>query len=147
MFSLGFGEILVICVILILVVGPERLPAVMKGVGKTMRTVREASREIRSTVGLDELMRDDPPRPVYRPPPPATVARIEPLASAPSLTDANAAPAPDAQITLSAETAVAPSPATDDPAAAGLAPAPASDAAPAPASATPPTHPDDKAGA
>lgn len=79
MFSLGFGEILVICVILIIVVGPERLPTVMKGVGKTMRTVREASREIRSTVGLDELMRDDPPRPVYRPPPSATVARAQPL--------------------------------------------------------------------
>jgi sec-independent protein translocase protein TatB len=87
MFSLGFGEILIICVILIIVVGPERLPTVMKGVGKTMRTVREASREIRTTVGLDELMRDDPPRPVYRPPPPATVARAQPL---PATTDPNA---------------------------------------------------------
>jgi sec-independent protein translocase protein TatB len=131
MFSLGFGEILVICVILILVVGPERLPAVMKGVGKTMRTVREASREIRTTVGLDELMRDDPPRPIYRPPPPATVARVEPLpasteasapaasapaASAPAanVTEANAAPASGAQpppAALAAGTAVADVPA------------------------------------
>jgi sec-independent protein translocase protein TatB len=150
MFSLGFGEILVICVILILVVGPERLPTVMKGVGKTMRTVREASREIRSTVGLDELMRDDPPRPMYRPPPPATVARIEPpvVAPVPSLTDANSAPAANGPITLSAETAVSPSPATNDPAATAVAPAPAPAPAgvPTPASPTPPTDPD-KAGA
>src|SRR5262245_8155723 len=100
MFSLGFGEILVICVILIIVVGPERLPNVMRGVGKTMRTVREASREIRTTVGLDELMRDDPPRPVYRPPPPATIARAQPLPAstetAPAAADSPAAvPADD----------------------------------------------------
>lgn len=133
MFSLGFGEILVICVILILVVGPERLPTVMKGVGKTMRTVREASREIRTTVGLDELMRDDPPRPYYRPPPPATVARAEPL---PADTDANAVPAPPVpeQAAGTAVTAV-----------------PAAQNAEAPAAATSPTpssDPDkDKAGA
>ena len=148
MFSLGFGEILVICVILILVVGPERLPAVMKGVGKTMRTVREASREIRTTVGLDELMRDDPPRPVYRPPPPATVARIEPLPasttsdsttpdSTPNSTEANAAPPPAAdppQLAQPVATAVASNTAG------------ALEPAPAPASpATPSTGPD-KAG-
>jgi sec-independent protein translocase protein TatB len=76
MFNLGFGEILVICVVLIIVVGPERLPAVMKNVGKAMRTVRQASREIQSTVGLDELWNEDvlaPPRP--RVPPPSTVSR------------------------------------------------------------------------
>ena len=78
MFNLGFGEILVICVVLIIVVGPERLPAVMKNVGKTLRTVRQASREIQNTVGLDELWREDvlntpPPRP--RMPPPATLSR------------------------------------------------------------------------
>lgn len=120
MFSLGFGEILVICVILIIVVGPERLPTVMKGVGKTMRTVREASREIRTTVGLDELMRDDPPRPIYRPPPPATVARTQPLpapstpAALPATDDRPAANAPpvavpaDPPVAPAAETAVPP---------------------------------------
>ena len=59
MFSLGFGEILIICVILIVVVGPERLPTMMKGVGKTMRTVRQASRDMRTTIGIDEMMRED----------------------------------------------------------------------------------------
>ena len=134
MFSLGFGEILVICVILILVVGPERLPAVMKGVGKTMRTVREASREIRTTVGLDELMRDDPPRPYYRPPPPATIARAEPL---PADTEANAAPTAAPASEPEAGTAVTAVPTAQ------TAEAPAAPTSPAPS-----TDPDkDKAGA
>jgi len=83
MFNLGFGEILVICVILIVVVGPERLPTLMKNVGKGMRTVREATREIRSTIGIDELMQEDVlrPAPPKRPPPAATVSRA-PVAQA-----------------------------------------------------------------
>lgn len=89
MFNFGFGEILVICVILIVVVGPERLPALMKNVGKGMRTVRQASRDIRATVGIDELMREDvlAPPPPRRPAPTATVSRAlptpAPLASDP----------------------------------------------------------------
>jgi len=89
MFNLGFGEILVICVILIVVVGPERLPTLMKNVGKGMRTVREATREIRTTIGIDELMHEDvlQPAPPVRQPPAATVSRAavaqaQPLAQA-----------------------------------------------------------------
>ena len=86
MFSLGFGEIVIICLILIVVVGPERLPSVMKNVGKTMRTVRQASRDLRETVGLDELMREDVlrPMPPVRRPPPATISRTDDAAAAPS---------------------------------------------------------------
>jgi sec-independent protein translocase protein TatB len=76
--SLGFGEILVICIVLIIVVGPERLPSLMKNVGKAVRTVRAASREIQATVGLDEILREDvlytPPEPPS-PPPAATISR------------------------------------------------------------------------
>lgn len=67
MFNLGIGEIALIAVVLIIVVGPERLPTLMRTVGKSLRTLRQASRDIRTTVGLDELMREDvlrtPPRP------------------------------------------------------------------------------------
>jgi sec-independent protein translocase protein TatB len=104
--SLGFQEILVICVILIVVVGPEKLPAMMKGVGKALRTMREASREIRTTVGIDEMLREDvlrPPPPRPRPVPSATVARAAslptgdaPVTSAPAANPqiANAPPSP-----------------------------------------------------
>jgi Tat protein translocase TatB subunit len=124
MFNLGFGEILVICVVLIIVVGPERLPAVMKNVGKTLRTVRQASREIQTSVGLDELWREDvlaplPPRP--RVPPPATVSRApETPALPPAVAETPAPPAPDSA-------AIAP------PDSAAIAP-PAAAPAPAPAS-------------
>ena len=79
--SIGVGELAVICVVLILAVGPERLPTMMKTLGKTMRTLRQASRDIRSATGIDELMRDDgfdthvPPRKYQQPPGPATVSR------------------------------------------------------------------------
>jgi sec-independent protein translocase protein TatB len=82
MFNLGFGEILVICVVLIIVVGPERLPSLMKTVGKAVRTVRQASREIQSTVGLDEILREDVLNPLPMrapmPPPAATISRDAP---------------------------------------------------------------------
>ena len=98
MFSLGFGEIVIICLILIVVVGPERLPSVMKNVGKTMRTVRQASRDLRETVGLDELMREDVlrPMPPVRRPPPATISRTDdaapPAPASDSAGTANASP-------------------------------------------------------
>jgi sec-independent protein translocase protein TatB len=76
MFNLGFGEILIICAVLIIVVGPERLPTLMKTVGKTLRTVRQASQEIKATVGLDELMREDITRPLPPPKP-----RLAPVAT------------------------------------------------------------------
>ncbi len=67
MFNIGFGEFLVIAIVLIIVVGPDRLPALMRTVGKTIRGVRQASHDLRTSVGLDELMHQDllrqPPRP------------------------------------------------------------------------------------
>jgi len=86
MFNLGFGEILIICAVLIIVVGPDRLPTLMKTVGKTLRTVRQASQEIKATVGLDELMREDITRPLPLPKP-----RLAPVATVSR--DGDAAPA------------------------------------------------------
>jgi len=84
MFNLGFGELAVIFIVLIIAVGPDRLPTMMKGLGKTIRTVRQASRDIRATVGIDELMREDVLQPLpRRPVPKAAIAR--PPASAASL--------------------------------------------------------------
>ena len=64
--SIGFGELAVICIVLIIAVGPQRLPSMMKTVGKTMRTLRQASRDLRESTGIDELLREDFD---YRPPP------------------------------------------------------------------------------
>jgi sec-independent protein translocase protein TatB len=85
MWNIGFGELAVICIVLIIAVGPERLPSMMKTVGKTVRTLRQASRDLRESTGIDELLREDfdyHPPPVRKPAPPVgpSVAReVEPV--------------------------------------------------------------------
>jgi sec-independent protein translocase protein TatB len=80
MFNIGFGELAIICIVLIIAVGPERLPSMMKTVGKTMRTLRQASRDLRESTGIDELLREDftyvpPPRPAPPPEGPPQISR------------------------------------------------------------------------
>jgi len=145
MFNLGFGELAVIFIVLIIAVGPDRLPTMMKGLGKTIRTVRQASRDIRATVGIDEMMREDVLQPLpRRPVPKAAIAR--PAANAASLpAPATAAPTenarpvdgPDATAvepiagipgTPSAEAATAQAPATAVPSEPAVVATPAPDA-------------------
>jgi len=59
MFGIGFGEMLIIAVILLIAVGPKQLPSLMKTVGKGMRDVRRAADDLRRSTGIDELMRDE----------------------------------------------------------------------------------------
>lgn len=64
MFGIGFGEFVVIGVLLLMAVGPRRMPVMVKSIGRAMREFRKATRELRAQVGLDELMaEDDPVRP------------------------------------------------------------------------------------
>lgn len=105
MFNIGFGELAVICIVLIIAVGPERLPSMMKTLGKTIRTLRQASRDIRASTGIDELMREDfdlyapikpaaPRRPAVVPTPelPASTSSADP--SVPTTPAANVADEP-----------------------------------------------------
>jgi sec-independent protein translocase protein TatB len=59
MFNIGIGELAIICIVLIIAVGPDKLPSMMKTLGKTVRTLRQASRDIRASTGIDELLRED----------------------------------------------------------------------------------------
>jgi len=59
MFGIGFSEMLIIGVVLLLAVGPRQLPALMKTVGKTIREVRRAAEDLRKSTGIDELLADD----------------------------------------------------------------------------------------
>lgn len=128
MFNIGFGELAIICIVLIIAVGPERLPSMMKTLGKTIRTLRQASRDIRASTGIDELLREDfdlysPPSPPRRPAfvpqnpdpiAPAPVSRQDPLEPPP------AAPATEASSPGSSASAEAPPAAPSEP---GLEPA------------------------
>jgi sec-independent protein translocase protein TatB len=72
MFGIGFGEMLIIAVVLLIAVGPRQLPMLMKTVGKGMREVKRASNELRRSTGIDELLRDEEIRnPLKSTPPPA----------------------------------------------------------------------------
>lgn len=120
MLNIGFGELAVICIVLIIAVGPERLPSMMKTVGKTMRTLRQASRDLREQTGIDELLREDfdyrpPVRPAAPPAGPPPVARTEesgesapqPETAAPATSLPSDAPVEDGKTT--AQPAVDPS--------------------------------------
>lgn len=61
-FGIGLGEVLLILVVILLVVGPRKLPEMAKTVGKGLRTVRKAGRELRDAVDLDDMRQQ-----VYQP--------------------------------------------------------------------------------
>jgi sec-independent protein translocase protein TatA len=58
--SIGFGEILIILVIALIVFGPRRLPEMGKTVGRSLREFRRATNDIRSEITAD--LEDEPPR-------------------------------------------------------------------------------------
>jgi len=88
MFGIGPTELALFLVIVLLAVGPEKLPAFMRTVGQALRQVRNASREFKDAIGLDELMREGDPfrAPPIRPP------RARPVAAG----DKTPAPPPEA---------------------------------------------------
>ena len=59
MFDLGFSELVVIAVVLLVVVGPERLPGVARTaghlLGRMQRYVSEVKADIRREMQIDEL--------------------------------------------------------------------------------------------
>jgi Tat protein translocase TatB subunit len=79
MFGIGFGEMLIIAVVLLIAVGPKQLPAMMKTVGKGMRDLRRAADDLRRSTGIVELLRDEDLRTPLRdsPPRPLSVAELE----------------------------------------------------------------------
>lgn len=61
MFDIGFAELLVIAVISLLVIGPERLPETVRTVsmwiGRFKRSLRDTRREIEQQLGADDIRR------------------------------------------------------------------------------------------
>lgn len=59
MFGIGFGEMLVIGVLILIAVGPDKLPTMVKTVAKTYRQFRRAATDIRASTGIDDFLRDE----------------------------------------------------------------------------------------
>jgi TatA/E family protein of Tat protein translocase len=69
MLNIGPQELLIILVIALLVVGPQRLPELGRSIGRGLRELRKAQDEVKRTiqVNLDEPNGDTPARPTTRP--------------------------------------------------------------------------------
>lgn len=57
-FGIGFSEVLLILVVVLLVVGPDKLPSIAKTVGKGVRAARRAGNELRDAVQAEEIRRE-----------------------------------------------------------------------------------------
>ncbi|NRB37802.1 MAG: twin-arginine translocase subunit TatB [Pseudomonadales bacterium] len=61
MFDIGFGELLIIAVLGLLILGPERLPVAIKTiglwVGRFKRSYRQIRSEIEHEIGADDIRR------------------------------------------------------------------------------------------
>ena len=62
MFDIGFPELLVILLVGLVVVGPDKLPQLIKSLTKSFRTIRSYLNQTRSqlerSVGMDEIRQD-----------------------------------------------------------------------------------------
>ena len=61
MFGVGFGELLLIAIIALVLLGPERLPEFIKAVGKVYAEFRHASAELKKAVMEVEEKTKEPP--------------------------------------------------------------------------------------
>jgi sec-independent protein translocase protein TatB len=87
MFDIGFSEILVIFILALIVLGPEKLPRVVREVGRWVGRARAMARQFQEQLE-DEVDNDrrttrrpEPVRPVGGTPPPLTPDPTEPVPS------------------------------------------------------------------
>jgi sec-independent protein translocase protein TatA len=70
MFGIGFQEMLVILVVVLIFFGPKRLPDLAKSLGKGIAEFKKASEEVRR--GIDEAVREESTEPPASPAKPAS---------------------------------------------------------------------------
>jgi Tat protein translocase TatB subunit len=109
MFGMGMGELLLILVVALLVVGPDKLPNAARAIGKGIRDFRKHTQDLQNTLEQDEklgeavrelksALRDDPVRAANRlatprpPPTPPTTPPTTPPGPAPALPEGEATP-------------------------------------------------------
>jgi len=63
MFGIGLPELFLIGLVALVVVGPKNLPQTLRAIGRAVREVQRASRELRQEAGFDEVV-DEVTRPL-----------------------------------------------------------------------------------
>jgi len=108
MFGIGTTELLVILVVALIVIGPSKLPDVMRTIGKGLAEFRRVSTDVKSTLEAEVQRAEDtkrkeeakkelfPEKEADRPDAAATTAQAEKSAKEPAETPA-ASPAADKQ--------------------------------------------------
>ena len=129
MLNIGAGEIALIMVVALLILGPKRLPELARGIGKFLREFRRQTDEVRSTIEtefyrMDREIQEDPPKkptPLPSPQPPAAPVPAPEIAdsAAPSMA-APQEPSPAPSMAAPQE----PSPVTANPLPSAVTPAP-----------------------
>ncbi|WP_437291708.1 Sec-independent protein translocase protein TatB [Sorangium sp. So ce406] len=59
MFGFSFGEIVVLIIVGLVVIGPRRLPAMMRTAGSWVSKLRRMTTELRTQSGIDDLIRQE----------------------------------------------------------------------------------------
>ncbi|HEY5373353.1 MAG TPA: twin-arginine translocase TatA/TatE family subunit, partial [Polyangiaceae bacterium] len=59
MFGFSFGELMVICVVALIAVGPKKLPGMLQTLGQWLRKIRNLTVEVRNQTGIDDLLRSE----------------------------------------------------------------------------------------
>ena len=97
MFNLGAGEIAVILIVALLLLGPDKLPELARGIGKFVREFRRQTDEVRTVVEREfykmdqEVFAEEQPKRI-EPPASSEAAPAEPETSAAASTEGELAP-------------------------------------------------------
>jgi sec-independent protein translocase protein TatA len=91
-FNFGPGELIILLIIALVVIGPGKLPEVGAALGKSIREFRRASTDVKEAVTVEPPGHAEPPKPAAAvdPPRPATPPVLPPSGDGP----ASAAPSP-----------------------------------------------------
>jgi sec-independent protein translocase protein TatB len=58
-FGLGFGEMVVLGIVLLVVVGPKELPKLLRSVGRGINKLKTMSQDLRDQSGIDDILEDE----------------------------------------------------------------------------------------
>lgn len=59
MFGISFSEILLIAIIALVVVGPQKLPGMLRSLGQWIARLRRLTTEVRAQTGIDDVLREE----------------------------------------------------------------------------------------
>ena len=138
MFGIGFQEMLIILVVVLIFFGPKRLPDLAKSLGKGIAEFKKASEEVRK--GIEDAVKEESAEVAPKPPEDLSAYGKAPGSAPAPEEPAKAEPAPPTEVPAPAS-GTPPDNAPVEPAPSTGAPATAEDAAPGIATGETPTTP------